>query len=191
MLFLRSWAQREGVQIETACAENHSDRSFRYRGLTTRLFFASLMVAACGSFLKAQQPSPQPVSTREAASQPSSQSQPDIPVIDGGLGPCSLELQVNDGNAKPVVSADVKVHITYGFMGVRKMDLEANTSLSGKVKFAGLPAKVHNPPLEFRASKDQRVGLATYNPATECQAKHDIVLEKLKASDASTPSPTP
>lgn len=121
----------------------------------------------------AQQPSPSPTS-------PTGYPNQDVPVIDAGLGPCSLELQVNDGYAKPVVSADVKVHFAYGFMGARKMDLEANTNINGKVKFAGLPAKVRNPPIEFKAAKDQLTGVATYNPATECQAKHDIVLEKIK-----------
>jgi hypothetical protein len=135
-----------------------------------------------------------PTSTSSASSNPSisfAQSAQEVPVIDGGLGPCSLELQVNDGNAQPVFGVKVNVHITYGFMGVRKMDLEAQTNVNGKVKFAGLPAKVHNPPLEFKASKDQLTGLAIDNPASECQAKHDIVLEKIKPADGATPSPSP
>jgi hypothetical protein len=101
-------------------------------------------------------------------------------VIDGGAGPCSLELTVTDGQAKGVYAATVKVHMAYGFGGIRKLDLEAGTNSDGKVLFKGLPAKVHNPPLEFRAAKDDLTGLATYNPATECQARHDIVLEKVK-----------
>ncbi len=100
--------------------------------------------------------------------------------MDGGAGPCSLELTVTDGKGKGVYAATVKVHMAYGFAGVRKLDLEAGTNWDGKVKFTGLPAKVHNPPLEFHASKDQLTGLANYNPATECQAKHDIILEKVK-----------
>ena len=103
--------------------------------------------------------------------------------MDGGAGPCSLELTVTDGYGKPVYAATIKVHMAYGFAGVRKLDLEAGTNWDGKVKFKGLPAKVHNPPLEFRASKDQLSGLATYNPVMECQAKHDVVLEKLKEAN--------
>lgn len=86
---------------------------------------------------------------------------------------------MTDGYAKPVYAATVKVHMAYGFGGIRKLDLEAGTNSDGKVKFKGLPAKVRNPPLEFHATKDQLVGLANYNPATECQSKHDIVLEKV------------
>lgn len=115
-------------------------------------------------------------------------------MIDGGLGPCYVEFQVKDGNGKPVFAAKVNVHIAYGFMGIRKMDLEAQTNVNGKLKFTGLPAKVHNPPLEFKASKDQLSGLATYNPASECQASHDIVLEKMKPQEvipSSSPSPAP
>ena len=77
-------------------------------------------------------------------------------------------------------AATVKVHMAYGFGGIRKLDLEAGTNSDGKVRFKGLPAKVHNPPLEFHASKDDLAGLASFNPATECQAKHDIILEKVK-----------
>ena len=136
----------------------------------------------------AQQPTPTPTPPT-ASTQPAQE----IPVIDGGLGPCSVELQVNDGSGKPVFAVKVNVHIAYGFMGIKKMDLEAQTNVNGKVRFAGLPAKVHNPPLEFKASKDQLIGLATYNPASECQAKHDIVLEKEKPaqSEGAAPSPRP
>ncbi len=104
--------------------------------------------------------------------------------MDGGAGPCSLELTVTDGKGKGVYAATVKVHIAYGFAGIRKLDLEAGTNWDGKVKFKGLPAKVHNPPLEFHASKDQLTGLASFNPATECQARHDIILEKLATPPA-------
>ena len=120
----------------------------------------------------AQSPSPKPAPTPNPAQE--------VPVIDGGVGPCSVEFTVIDANAKPQYDATVKVHIAYGFAGVRKLDLEAGTNINGKVKFKGLPLKVHNPPLEFNASKGQLAGIATYNPATECEAKHDIMLDKPK-----------
>jgi hypothetical protein len=52
------------------------------------------------------------------------------------------------------------------------------------VKFAGLPDRVQRPPLEFHASKDEFMGIVTYDPSAECQAKRDITLEKSKAPDA-------
>jgi hypothetical protein len=103
--------------------------------------------------------------------------------MDGGVGPCSVEFTVIGVGGKPVYAATVKVHMAYGFAGIRKLDLEAGTNSDGKLRFKGLPAKVHNPPLEFHGSKDDLTGLATYNPALECQAKHDMVLEKPKASN--------
>jgi hypothetical protein len=120
--------------------------------------------------------------TQQPSSTPTPQPTPaqEVPAIDGAIGPCSVEFTVNDGNAKPVYAATVKVRIAYGFGGIKKLDLEAGTNSDGKVKFKGLPAKVRNPPLEFHASKDDLTGVASYNPATECQAKHDIILEKVK-----------
>jgi hypothetical protein len=100
-----------------------------------------------------------------------------VPVINGGAGPCSLEVSVTS-EGKPVYAAAVKVHIAYGFGGFHKLDLEASTNVDGKAKFSGLPSRVRRPPLEFRAAKDQLVGTATYDPESECEAKHDIVLEK-------------
>ncbi len=106
-----------------------------------------------------------------------------VPVIQGGAGPCSLELTVRGVDGKPVYAATVKVHIAYGFGGMRRLDLEAGTNSDGKVKFAGLPARVQRPPLEFHASKDEFMGVAAFDPSKECQAKHDITLEKSKAQD--------
>lgn len=107
-----------------------------------------------------------------------SQSAQPVPVIDGGAGPCSFELTVMTADGKPAASADVKVHIEYGFGGFHRLDLEAGANVDGKVRFTGLPAKVKSPPLEFRASKDQMMGVATFDPLTECQAKHDVTLQK-------------
>ena len=104
----------------------------------------------------------------------------ETPTIDGAAGPCSVDLTVTDGHGKGVYAATVKVHIAYGFGGIRKLDLEVGTNSEGKVRFTGLPFKIHNPPLEFHANKDDLTGLATVNPATECQAKHDMILEKVK-----------
>ena len=141
--------------------------------LGTALSFSQLALAQT-------QPSPNP--SLPAQSSPTPSPEQEVPVIDGGIGPCSVAFTLTDADGKPVYAATVRVHITYGFGGFRKLDLEAGTYAAGKVKFKGLPAKVHNPPLEFHASKDQLTGLATYDPVSECQAKHDIVLEKPKAT---------
>lgn len=106
-----------------------------------------------------------------------------VPVIQGGAGPCSIELIVRGADGKPVYAATVKVHIKYGFGGMRRLDLEAGTNSDGKVKFAGLPDRVQRPPLEFHASKDEVTGVAVFDPSTECKANREIALEKSKAPD--------
>src|SRR5215469_376820 len=109
---------------------------------------------------------------------PSSSGNDKVPVMDGGSGPCSLDLTVLGSDGKPVYAATVKVHIAYGFGGFHKLDLQAGTNQDGKVRFTGLPDRVKRPPLEFHASKDALEGIATDDPTTECQAKHEVRLEK-------------
>jgi hypothetical protein len=118
--------------------------------------------------------------TAGAQAQPPAQpEQPqDVPSVNGEAGPCSAEFTVVDAEGKPVFSAMVKVHITYGFAGARKLDLSVYTNAQGKTKFTGLPARVHKPPIEFRASKDRLEGMVALNPESECQATHDIVIRK-------------
>lgn len=111
-----------------------------------------------------------------------SQPAPQVPTIDGGIGSCSLLLTVLTPEGKPVLGADVKVHIAYGFGGFHKLDLEAYTNADGKLKFTGLPSRVHQPPLTFEASKDDRAGIATYDPAAECDAHHDLPLDRQKST---------
>jgi hypothetical protein len=101
-----------------------------------------------------------------------------VPAIDGTAGPCSVEFTVTTADGKPAEAATVKVHIAYGFGGFHKLDLQAGTNSDGKVKFTGLPSRVRRSLLEFEASKDQLVGTATYDPATECQGKREIKLGK-------------
>jgi hypothetical protein len=111
------------------------------------------------------------------------QSTQKVPVMDGGAGPCSVELSVLNADGKPVYAATVTVHISYGLAGIHRLDLEAGTNADGKVKFTGLPSRVHRPPLEFHATKEQMMGMATDDPALECQAKHDIVMEAPKPAN--------
>ena len=106
------------------------------------------------------------------------QSPATVAVVDGGVGRCAVEFTVTDPASKPVYAAQIDVHVAYGFMGLHKLDLTVYTNSEGKAKFAGLPSKVAKPPLAFHASKENLTGVAAYNPATECQAKHDIVLRK-------------
>lgn len=113
--------------------------------------------------------------------QPAQPQKPDdIPVTDGTSGPCSIEFAVTDSDGKPVYAARIDVHLAYGAFGAHKLDMGVYTNVQGKARFTGIPAKVRKPPVEFNAKKDDLVGVATMDPATECQARHDIVMAKTK-----------
>jgi hypothetical protein len=136
------------------------------RAFYTILACVSLMLSVTLAFAaQSQQPAP-------------SAKPDDIPVTDGTSGPCSIEFSVTDADGKPVYAARIDVHLAYGAFGAHKLDMGVYTNAQGKARFTGIPAKVKRPPVEFNAKKDDLVGLATMDPATECQAKHDIVMDK-------------
>jgi len=91
-----------------------------------------------------------------------------VPVMDGEAGPCSVAFTVTDVKGTPLYDARIRVHIEYGFAGVRRLDLEAATNIDGKTQFKGLPQKVKGAILNFNAVKDKLVGSATYDPAKNC-----------------------
>src|SRR5271170_2930600 len=78
-----------------------------------------------------------------------------VPVIDGGIGPCSADFTVTDSGTTPVYDAKIRVHIAYGFMNLHKLDLEVGTNASGKARFTGLPDRTKRG-LFFRASEGTR-----------------------------------
>src|SRR5579863_8030548 len=82
-----------------------------------------------------------------------------IPVIDGGIGPCSADFTITDPSGTPVYAANIKVHIAYGFMYARKLDLEVGTNSDGKARFTGLPDRVKRG-LFFEASESDRTAEA-------------------------------
>src|SRR5579864_3317823 len=100
-----------------------------------------------------------------------------VPVMDGGAGPCTADLIVTDAAGAPVYAAKVNVHIAYGFMNVRKLDLEAGTNADGKLRFTGLPERIKHG-IYFRASEGDRSGEAFDDPANTCQAHFIITLQK-------------
>src|SRR5580658_6061477 len=103
-----------------------------------------------------------------------------IPVIDGGIGPCSAEFTVTDSAQGPVYAAKISVHIAYGFMYLHKLDLEIGTNASGKARFTGLPDRTKQG-LFFRASEGAREGSAFVDPSKTCKAELTIILEKKRS----------
>ncbi len=99
-----------------------------------------------------------------------------VPVMDGDAGPCSVAFTVTDIKGAPVYDARIRVHIAYGFMGVRRLDLEAATNVDGKTQFKGLPEKVKSGTLMFRALQGKREGSAVYDPAKNCGGQQSSIV---------------
>jgi hypothetical protein len=100
-----------------------------------------------------------------------------ISVVDGESGPCSADFTVTDNAGAPIYAASVKVHIAWGFLNARKLDLEVGTNAAGKARFIGLPAKLKQG-LFFLASDGNRQGSAFDDTGKTCKATFTIVLEK-------------
>jgi len=100
-----------------------------------------------------------------------------IPLMDGGIGPCSADITVNDSAGAPVYAAKISVHIAYGFLNKRKLDLELFTNADGKARITGLPNRIRHG-FYFRASEGDRSGEAFDDPANTCQAQFTITLQK-------------
>jgi hypothetical protein len=105
-----------------------------------------------------------------------SDAQP-VPVVDGGIGPCSADFTVTDADGAAVYAAKIAVHIAYGFMYARKLDLEVGTNSDGRAGFTGLPERVKHG-LFFEASAGDRAAEAFDDPARTCQAKFTLALRK-------------
>ena len=106
-----------------------------------------------------------------------------IPVIDGALGPCTADVTIIGLDNKPIYLAKIKVHIAYGFLSARKLDLEVSTNVDGKARFTGLPSSAKRG-LYFDASEGDRTGNAFDDPSKTCQAQFTVTLRK-----PTTPNP--
>ena len=100
----------------------------------------------------------------------------EVPVVNGGLGPCSADFTVTDGEKKPIYDAKIRVTILYGFMNKRRQDLEVGTNSDGKARIEGLPDKLKKKPLEFRVRSGQQAKQVMIDPETDCHAKSAVVL---------------
>lgn len=100
-----------------------------------------------------------------------------VPVIDGGIGPCSADFTITDAAGAPVYDAKIRLHIAYRFLNAHKLDLEVGTNAAGKARFTGLPEKTKQG-LFFHASESGREGSAFDDPAKTCKADLTITLDK-------------
>jgi len=102
----------------------------------------------------------------------------EVPSVDGGLGPCSIEFTAKDSTGAPLYNAKIRVHIATGFLGIKKTDLEVGSNVDGKAKFTGLPDKTKFP-LEFDAQQGEVVGTFSWAPVKGCNPlEENITLKK-------------
>lgn len=106
---------------------------------------------------------------------PADQSQPDVPSVDAGIGSCRADFYVKDGAGKPLYNAKIDITIKYGFMNMRKAQLDVPTNTNGQARFTGLP-NFSKKPLEFVISSGTISKTETDDPAANCNAVYNVTL---------------
>jgi hypothetical protein len=102
----------------------------------------------------------------------------DVPVGRAELGPCTADFTVKDSANKPIYDARINVITRYGFLSLRKLEIEVGTNNDGKARFEGLSAKSKKP-IEFTirsSSSSNRTKTVSFDPAAQCHANFDVVL---------------
>ena len=102
-------------------------------------------------------------------------AEPDLAVISARLGSCSADFTVKDADGKPIYAAVVHVRIRYGFMSLKRMDLEVGTNSDGRARVEGLPSKAK--PLTYDITKADKTTTTQQDLATACQTKFDVSLK--------------
>jgi hypothetical protein len=96
--------------------------------------------------------------------------------LSAGLGDCSALITVTDAAGKPIFNAKVSTRLRYGFLGAKKMDLEAFSSAGGQVNFTHLPEKLKRP-ATIDISKGDKTQSVDFDPRTHCQAAFNVQLK--------------
>ena len=99
----------------------------------------------------------------------------EIPVLKANLGDCSADFVVRGADGRPVYNATIHVRVRYGFMNVKRSDLEIGTNAEGKARIEGLPSKAK--PLAYEIRKDAAAGAVTQDVEEMCHASFDVALK--------------
>ena len=99
----------------------------------------------------------------------------EVPVVDGGIGPCKADFTVKDEAGKPIYDAKIKVTLRWGFFNKRKVDLEIGTNGDGKARIIGLPDSPKKP-LEFQIKSGTVTKSIEDDPSANCTAVYDVTL---------------
>jgi hypothetical protein len=143
----------------------------KMRVCSLQILCVAIFLVFCGSGFGASRKD-QTAKPQNSQSAPASQA---VPKIDGGIGACSADFTVRDGEQKPIYNAQISVQLRYGFMNLRKTDLQVGTNSDGKARFTGLP-NFPKKPLAFHIKSGTVSKTVTDDPSTNCNAVYDVVL---------------
>ncbi len=122
------------------------------------------LIALLATFASAQE-APKP-----AATQPPTE-------ISADLGTCRVDFKVTNLKGKPIYNAKIKTTIRYGFLGKRKLSLEAATNSDGRLRFVKMPNQVRDP-VEFEATYGDDTTTVVWDPGNDCSAEYPVMLGK-------------
>ena len=104
-----------------------------------------------------------------------SASSQEVPVLNANLGNCSADFTVRGADGQPVYNATIHVRVRYGFMSLKRSDLEIGTNADGKARIEGLPVKAK--PLAYDVRKGTAAGAVMQDVEAMCDASFDVALK--------------
>lgn len=103
------------------------------------------------------------------------QPTPGGPFIDAGIGNCSTDFAVKNAAGQPVAGAAITMHIRYGLMGLRRMDLSLGTGSDGHARVNGLPESASQ--LLFDIAKGGTTTQVVQDLSRACRGSYAITLK--------------
>jgi hypothetical protein len=100
---------------------------------------------------------------------------PEVTTINARLGDCSADFTVKDPDGKPLYNATIHVRVRYGFLGVKRMDLEVGTNADGQARVEGLPDDAR--PLMYDITRGELKAEVQQDPSKRCSVTFDVSLK--------------
>lgn len=107
--------------------------------------------------------------------QPVPAPKPELSVIEARLGSCSADFTVKDADGAAVYAATIHVRIRYGFLGIKRMDLEVGSNSDGKARIASLPSGAKS--LTYDIRKADKKTTVAQDLSSNCQATYEVSLK--------------
>jgi hypothetical protein len=96
------------------------------------------------------------------------------PFVNAGIGNCSTDFAVKDGAGQPIVGAKIQMHLRYGLMGLRQMDLAVGTGQDGHARIDGLPEGAW---LLYDIDKGKTTTQVHQDLRKTCRGRYDVTLK--------------